>query len=1108
MQAARRLGWTTSLCLGIGLCSATTQAAEPVPIRAPEGFVVEEFAGDDLAHDIYAMTVDTLGRPVVSGRGYVKILVDDDKDGRADRAIPFADGPATGAQGLFFHGRALLCVGDAGLLRYRDDNADDRADGPADVFLRFKTGGEHDTHTIQQGPDGWWYVLGGNTAEISETYNTLPTAPVKYPRYGALARFRPDLTAGEIVADGMRNAYDFTFNEAGDLFTFDSDDEREISLPWYQPTRVFHMLIGSDHGWISRSWKRPAGFLDLPPVVADLGRGSPTGVICYRHTQFPEKYRGAIFALDWTYGRVFALPLTPSGATWKTEPEVFLTSSGDQGFAPTDVEVGADGSLFVCVGGRGTRGGVYRIRAIDGAKTDKPTDAPQDTLTKCLTAPQPLSAWSRHAWRPLAREIGADGFRNAALETARPTSQRVRAIEILTEFYGGLSESDLRTLQADPAPLIRARAIWSHGRSNPAKTNLELVNMYLLDREPRVVMAGLEAITGLSGTTPCGPIVPGLAKALGSSDPAVRNLAAAAVTRIDAASLQPLSDATSKLGARAVTTYAAGWLMRAADDDSRIKGSIPPLALALVAGKYPLDIRLDAVRLLQWVLGDMGPSEGVPPAFDGYTGAVDLAAFDRELDLPRIRLAEIYPTGDASLDREIARLLAMLQPPNASLLDKVLAFITPESEPLDDIHHLIVVARIPVPRSSKQTAIIAAGLTGLEGKLAARKMVQDSGWNDRMKEIYAALAKHDPMLAVEIVGQPTFGQAGHVMFLSELPGEHLDAAIAAFAKAAADEDYVWTNDVVFVVGESENPDHMQLLRDQYENFAVRGAVLMTLSADPEESDRAWYVEGLESSQAEVLGACLGALEELQPASTPEEFGRLLITFRRLGQDETEFKSRERVNALLERAAGQKSRFIAGEAGHRPQPEVIAQWTALLRQKWPKEADTVLGENSDELQKLASRLPKIDWTTGDVVRGKAVFQKRQCANCHGGRSALGPDLAGVAGRFSRPDLFTAIVAPSRDVSARYQTTILETHAGKVYSGLIVYESVDGLLLRNATNQTFRIEGREIASKRKSPVSIMPTGLLKDLSDSDLADLDAYLRSLTATIAVRPEASPSE
>jgi putative heme-binding domain-containing protein len=67
---------------------------------------------------------------------------------------------------------------------------------------------------------------------------------------------------------------------------------------------------------------------------------------------------------------------------------------------------------------------------------------------------------------------------------------------------------------------------------------------------------------------------------------------------------------------------------------------------------------------------------------------------------------------------------------------------------------------------------------------------------------------------------------------------------------------------------------------------------------------------------------------------------------------------------------------------------------------------------------------------------------------------------------------------------------------VYSGLIVYESVDGLLLRNATNQTFRIETREIVSRTRSPVSLMPNGLLKDLTPQDYADLYAYLRTLGA------------
>ena len=45
------------------------------------------------------MTFDSLGRCVVSGPGYVRILHDDDGDGRADRTTDFANGPRTGAAG-------------------------------------------------------------------------------------------------------------------------------------------------------------------------------------------------------------------------------------------------------------------------------------------------------------------------------------------------------------------------------------------------------------------------------------------------------------------------------------------------------------------------------------------------------------------------------------------------------------------------------------------------------------------------------------------------------------------------------------------------------------------------------------------------------------------------------------------------------------------------------------------------------------------------------------------------------------------------------------------------------------------------------------------------
>jgi putative heme-binding domain-containing protein len=150
--------------------------------------------------------------------------------------------------------------------------------------------------------------------------------------------------------------------------------------------------------------------------------------------------------------------------------------------------------------------------------------------------------------------------------------------------------------------------------------------------------------------------------------------------------------------------------------------------------------------------------------------------------------------------------------------------------------------------------------------------------------------------------------------------------------------------------------------------------------------------------------------------------------------------------------------------------------------------------SEQALKLLASLNSVAWDSGDQVRGQKLFEKLSCARCHGGRRALGPDLTGVARRFSRNDLFAAIVDPNRDISARYQTTSIETKSGKILSGLIVYESIDGLLLRDAEHRTYRVEAADIDSKSQQRNSLMPEGLLKDCSDQDLADLNRYLQSL--------------
>jgi glucose/arabinose dehydrogenase len=117
--------------------------------------------------------------------------------------------------------------------------------------------GEHGGHAMRKGPDGWWYLIGGNdTGFTTEKHATLANSPIRKPVAGALLRLTPDGRQSEIIAHGFRNPYDFDFNSDGDIFTYDSDVERDAFLPWYLPTRVYHVGYGLHHGWRLSGYQR------------------------------------------------------------------------------------------------------------------------------------------------------------------------------------------------------------------------------------------------------------------------------------------------------------------------------------------------------------------------------------------------------------------------------------------------------------------------------------------------------------------------------------------------------------------------------------------------------------------------------------------------------------------------------------------------------------------------------------------------------------------------------------------------------------------------------------------------------------------------------------
>jgi putative heme-binding domain-containing protein len=464
----------------------------------------------------------------------------------------------------------------------------------------------------------------------------------------------------------------------------------------------------------------------------------------------------------------------------------------------------------------------------------------------------------------------------------------------------------------------------------------------------------------------------------------------------------------------------------------------------------------------------------------------------RAATLAALRAA--FPSGHDDLDRELARTLAMAEDDDPATLEKVAALLTEASDPVEDLHYLIVLARLRAPRPAAVTTRVASALLGLDRKLTARRANRDRYWPLRVTELYAGLAKHDPALNTVLVEAPEFGRPDHAVFALAPGFDRRRAAEIFLLRARGDDPDSWSPELVELVGSLSPARSFPVLRGLWGRAGVDEAILEVLARHPSAVDRPRFLEGLASPRWTTVRRSLDALEALPREPEMKDDGEVLLSLvRALGR----IADGKEGAAMRERIAGSLHR-VAGTAA--PGSDRAA-WAAWLAQSRPDLAARLGGTDGVDLPRWLERLHRIDWSTGAAVRGREVFVKTGCATCHSGGQALGPDLRGVAGRFARDDLFTAILQPSRDVSARYRTAVVATADGQVYQGMIVYEAVDSVILQAGATSTVRLAGDQIVARRDAPGSIMPAGLLEKLSDGEIADIDAYLRSLGAPDDVR-------
>jgi putative heme-binding domain-containing protein len=264
-----------------------------------------------------------------------------------------------------------------GLYRVRDTNGDDKYD-EVTMLRHLEGGGEHGPHALILSPDKKsLYVIIGDQTKLTEVNaskepmnwsedHLLPRMPdgngfmkgVLAPG-GWIAKVSPDGKEWELHCTGFRNEYDAAFNHEGELFTYDADMEWDLNTPWYRPTRINHAISGAEFGWRNGAGKWPAYYIDSFGAVVNVGPGSPTGVTFGYGAKFPAKYQEALFACDWSFGKMYAVHLSPSGSTYTGTLEEFITG---QPLPLTDLVINPhDGAMYFAVGGRKTQSALYRV---------------------------------------------------------------------------------------------------------------------------------------------------------------------------------------------------------------------------------------------------------------------------------------------------------------------------------------------------------------------------------------------------------------------------------------------------------------------------------------------------------------------------------------------------------------------------------------------------------------------------------------------------------------------------------------------------------------------------------------------------------------------------
>jgi putative membrane-bound dehydrogenase-like protein len=833
-----------------------------------------------------------------------------------------------------------------------------------------------------------------------------------------------------VMVGGMDNPIEVAFSRTGERFLTNTN----IQLPG-RPRKdgILHAVYGGVYPRdISPIYEFPWSGPELMPALTSWGALAPCGLARYDSGEYGDGYRDNLFSCLFSGHKVMRHVIQPRGATYQARDEDFLTCN-DVEFHPTDVLADADGSLLVL-----ETGGWY-LHCCPSSTFYRPE---RDGAIYRIRR-QGAHRIEDPRGKELAWEDATPGQLGKRLRDHR-VAVRNRAVYRLGKLGSAAVPALERTIVSSDSVDARSLAVWAATRID-APAARAAVRRALSDPDATVQQVALNS-TSLWRDREA---VPQLQEHLSHASAQLRRVAAEALGRIgDSAAVPALLRALSKPTDRFLDHSLTFALIEIADPTSTRLG----LSSASDQTRRAAMIALDQMHG-----GSLDP-RFVVAQLDSPTAIVEDTAWWILLRHSRDWGALVAE----NLRRQVAS-TTLTETERRVLVSRLAGLAhTPELAEW-------IAAELSRKGVSLQTQILLLqAMDGAGGRWA------DDRWIEVMLDLLSGTL--DTTVVTQLVS--TLSRLPPIRIKDETSRNIETSLNAQLRETGKKEDLAGATRLVALSAiSSETIGHV--------DDDLFGFLLSRIGPD--------QTLHLRTAAADVLSRCrlekrqLLRLAAAMKNLAPSELNRVLDVFRDASDDDVGHRlvaSLGGSSAVTTLNAFRLKRSLASFG-----PSVQEQTGPLFRRLELAQAEQLA---------RALRITELA-TSADHHRGLQVFRSNRaaCATCHkaahvGG--TFGPHLKGIGERRSMQDLVESILFPSASIVQSYETHVVVTSDGRVASGVIQEDSPREVVISSAPDKTVRIARDAIAEIRRSDISSMPEGIDKTLTEQQLADLAAYLKSL--------------